>query len=169
MAAVQGWRRGFILEVLNIVGLLVGVVAGFMLHDMVADIANQYLHLPGWIIKVLAFVVTSWLIFRFWSWLSAQATESFKVAGLGMGDQILGAVFGLLKTCLVLAAVFWLIEIVKISAVRRQLDESYLAADVVSVGQAEFELLSKSAPLFKRWYNEASSWIEPNATAKKGH
>jgi membrane protein required for colicin V production len=168
-AAYQGWRRGFVLELLNIVGLLVGVGAGFVLHDLVAQFLIGQVHLPGWAIKTFAFIITAWVVFRIWKWLAAQASDAFKVAGLGMADQALGSVFGLMKSSLIVAAVFWLAGVLNIAYLQQQLANSYIAADVVTVGNTEFALLSKATPLFVRWYHEASAFAfslnntQPNA------
>ena len=167
IAAVKGWKRGFVLEVLNILGLLVGVVAGFLLHDLVADAANQYLHLPQWIVRALAFIITAVVVARIWNWLSMQATESFKVSGLGVGDSILGGTFGLLKASLVLAAVFWFLSILHVTPIENQRKESYLAADVIDLGYKEFGLLSKTAPTFKRWWHQAGGWQKTDSTTSK--
>jgi membrane protein required for colicin V production len=167
IAAVQGWRRGFVLEVLNIVGLLVGVVVGFMLYDVVAGWVEPHLKMPGWILKTVAFLVTSLIVFRFWQWLSQQAKESFKVAGLGVADAILGSVFGLLKTSLVIAGLFWLGNVLHLTYIRNQLADSYIAADVVTLGNEEFSLLSKATPLFQSWYQKAAAFaFSPTTTGK---
>jgi|GEM_PF-6812881 len=164
ISAVKGWRRGFILEVLTILGLLVGVVAGFLLHNTVADLTRDFFPIPGWALQIGAFTLTAGVVYRIWLWLSKQTSESFKVTGLGMADQVLGALFGLLKSCLLLAAVFWIVNLIHIKALRKQLQDSYIAADAVYIGHQEFYLLSKSAPVFERWYYQAADLVKAEGT-----
>ncbi len=157
-AAWAGWRRGLVLELLNTLGLLVGIVAGFMLHDVVAGLLAPHIGMPGWLLKVFAFLVTTVVVFRLWSWLATTASNSFKVTSLGMADQGVGAIFGMMKMSLVLSAFFWLAGVLNMKTLGRQLADSALAADVVALGNAEFTLLSKGTPLFKKWYGEAKTY-----------
>jgi membrane protein required for colicin V production len=154
-AAVQGWRRGFVLEMLNIVGLLVGVMVGFMLYDLVAAYVAPHVGLPTWMLKSLSFLVTTMVVYSLWNFLSKQTKESFKVAGLGVSDSVLGAVFGLMKASLVCAAVFWIAAVLHVKFAKEKLEDSYIAADVVSIGNSEFSVLSQATPYFIHWYHAA--------------
>ncbi len=153
-AAYTGWRKGLVVELLNTVGLLVGVVAGFMLHDVVAGLLGAG-KAPSWAVKIFAFAVTAVVVWRLWAWLAKAASSAFRLTALGMADQFLGAVLGLVKASLLVSAVFWLAGLLHLKTLRSAAQESYLAADVVQIGNAEFYLLSQAAPLFSRWYNEA--------------
>ena len=154
-AAWAGWRRGFVLELLSTVGLLVGVVAGFMLHDVVAGLAGRYLSMPDWVLKLFAFLLTALIVFRLWLWLAKMAGKAIRLTALGMADQGLGAFMGLLKASLTISALFWLAGLLNVKTLGKELANCALAADVVRLGNAEFTLMSKATPLFIHWYKQA--------------
>ena len=99
-----GAWRGLVFELFS----LVGWVAGFFVARLFAPDIAAWLPLQGWDETVrygLGFVLTFVLAVFVWGLLSALAKKLVEVVGLRPVDRTLGAVFGLVRACVLVLVV----------------------------------------------------------------
>lgn len=107
-STVRAFLRGFILEVVSIIGLVAGVL--FAAWNCTA-VANE---LARWITsmataRIVAFIAIALGIMILCGLMGRLLRSGADVIGLGLLDRLLGAAFGLLRGCLLGVAVMMIL------------------------------------------------------------
>ena len=98
LAAFQGFRRGFIVEVASILALVLGIWAGVHVSDRVA----LAIGLPTEHVA-LAFLVTFLLVLLVVHLLARFLTSLIGIAMLGLPNKLAGIAFGTLRSAFILS------------------------------------------------------------------
>lgn len=104
---VKGFQKGFILEIASLLGLIIGVYAGFEFSDLTNDYlkSNYDIDMP-----ILAFAIVFIAVLIGLHFLGKLIEKLIKLIALGWLNKIAGAVFGLLKTGLILSVLLIFVE-----------------------------------------------------------
>src|SRR5450756_1855173 len=104
-STISAFLRGIIVEVCSLIGLVVGiVVAGWYYHE-VADALGQLsrdffvLSSPTWC--VLSFLMVAFGVMLVFGLAARAIRRTTQTIGLGFFDRLLGAMFGLIRGCLI--------------------------------------------------------------------
>lgn len=105
VSLLLGLWRGFIHEVLSLLGWPIA----FMLSNMYADSIAQLIPVSQEVLRmtvvyVLAFVI----VLAVWGVLVSLLTKLLKAAGAGWPDRALGGLFGVLRGVLVVLVLVWM-------------------------------------------------------------
>lgn len=110
LAAWRGFRKGLVIEIATLVGLVAGLFAGYHGADRVADVLSKSwdlnpstLHGIGFLIAFLAVLVAVYL-------LGKAVEKAVDVVALGLVNKGLGAVFGLAKMALLLSVLIYFLN-----------------------------------------------------------
>ena len=110
LAAWRGFRKGLVIEIATLVGLIAGLFAGYHGADRVADVLSKSwdlnpstLHGIGFLIAFLAVLVAVYL-------LGKAVEKAVDVVALGLVNKGLGAVFGLAKMALLLSVLIYFLN-----------------------------------------------------------
>ena len=110
LAAWRGFRKGLVIEIATLVGLIAGLFAGYHGADRVADVLSKSwdlnpatLHGIGFLIAFLAVLVAVYL-------LGKALEKAVDVVALGLVNKGLGAVFGLAKMALLLSVLIYFLN-----------------------------------------------------------
>lgn len=107
ISAITAFFNGIVVEIFSLGGLIVGFLVAAARYDQLAP------HLPQWLDNVahgeirslVAFLVIA-IAIMLAAWLLGQLLrKTVRVAGLGVFDRLLGAVFGLIKGFVVVTLV----------------------------------------------------------------
>ena len=104
-AVVQGIRKGFISQAISIVSLVVGVWASARFANIVGDWISRYITASEQILKVVAFAIILVAVFVVLGLLGRLLEGVIKLIMLGWLNKLLGVVFSLLKSFLILGIV----------------------------------------------------------------
>lgn len=105
-AFVRGFMKGFFVEIASLIALIGGIYGAIYFSYFAADILKGYVDWSENYITLTAFAVTFIAIVIAVSSLGKVFTKMANFVALGMVNKILGGVFALLKSAVILSVIF---------------------------------------------------------------
>ena len=105
-AFVRGFMKGFFVEIASLIALIGGIYGAIYFSYFAADILKRYVDWSENYITLTAFAVTFIAIVIAVSSLGKVFTKMANFVALGMVNKILGGVFALLKSAVILSVIF---------------------------------------------------------------
>lgn len=100
-AIFQGVRKGFIAQAISIISIILGIWASARFANIVTAWIAQYITASEQVLKVVAFALILVLVFLVLAALGKMLEGVFRLAMLGWLNKLLGVVFALIKTGLI--------------------------------------------------------------------
>lgn len=104
-AIFQGIRKGFIAQAISIISIVAGIWASARFANIVSSWIAQYITASEQVLKVVAFALILVLVFLALAALGKMLEGMFKLVMLGWLNKLLGVIFALLKTGLIVGLV----------------------------------------------------------------
>lgn len=104
-AIFQGIRKGFITQAVSIISIVLGIWASARFSNIVSDWIAQYITASDQVLKLVSFGIILVLVFLALAVLGKALEGVFKLVMLGWLNKLLGVVFALLKTGLIVGLV----------------------------------------------------------------
>lgn len=104
-AIFQGIRKGFIAQAISIISIIVGIWASARFADIVTVWIAQYITASEQVMKVVAFALILVVVFLILAAVGKMLEGVLKLVMLGWINKLLGVVFALLKTGLIVGLV----------------------------------------------------------------
>jgi len=147
----NGVRKGLFVELASLVSLLLGIYIAIKFSGVVGGFFDGHLPEDPKTAAVVAFIITFIAVVVGITLLAKFMTKIADFSGLGLVNRIMGAVFGLLRTILILSVL--LTFFVKINhnnfiAEKKTLDESKFFYPILKVSNIIF-------PVLEEWFAEA--------------
>jgi membrane protein required for colicin V production len=102
-AAFKGFRRGFIMEFLSLLGLILGFWAGLHFSKLAAGLLRDTFHITTEYLPLLSFVFVFLAVLLGVYFLGKMLETSAELLLMGWLNKLLGIVFGALKQALILS------------------------------------------------------------------
>jgi len=109
-AAIQGFRKGFIIEFASLAALRPGIWGGIKFADLTAGFITKYTGYHSEHLSIIAFFITFILIVILIHMMGTILDKVIKIALLGFLNRLAGIIFGVLKTALVLSILLLLFD-----------------------------------------------------------
>ncbi|HEX4019624.1 MAG TPA: CvpA family protein [Acidobacteriaceae bacterium] len=156
--------QGFFREIFSLVGLVIGLVVASWNYARLAIPLARLIHSPG-IAEALAFLLIALVIMLIAGLIGTVLSKAVHGVGLGGLDRLLGAVFGLVRGCVLV-----MVAMIAIAAFRpgapwmqgSRLAPYFLPGARVLSTQAPAELKEKIALGITIIEHPKSSWIQLN-------
>lgn len=101
-AVIRGLQKGFIEQAVALISIVLGAWLAFKFSSMVCDWLKAYIDVSETVLNIISFaliiIVTAFLLFL----VGRLLTGFMKLVLLGWLDRLLGIVFALLKTALII-------------------------------------------------------------------
>jgi membrane protein required for colicin V production len=146
--AIGGYREGFIMEVISLLAIFLGVVAGFKFLGMAMVFLDNRFEINKSILPFVAFAAVFVIIMFLVSLLGRVIKGSMGKSVLGQFDQILGGVVGIAKTVFMLSVVLWIVDSLEWDFFENMVSDSRLAT-----------VLSEVAPSITAWVGELIPFV----------
>lgn len=104
-AVIQGLRKGFIAQAISIVSIILGVWASARFANVVSVWIAQYLTASEQVLKIVAFALILVAVFLVLGAIGKLLEATFKLVMLDWVNKLLGMVFAMLKTALIVGLV----------------------------------------------------------------
>ena len=104
-AVIQGIRKGFISQVISIVSLVFGIWMSARFASAVSAWLAQWITASGHVLEIVAFALILVVVFLVLGALGKLLEATIKLIMLGWLNKLLGVVFALLKTGLIVGPV----------------------------------------------------------------
>lgn len=106
--AFKGLSRGFLMQIVSVIAIILGLIIGFKLMDAGIDLLNGLIDINKSYLPFISFVLIFILVLVGVHALGKTMKSILNITLLGTADHIAGAVFGFLKWGLCLSIVIWL-------------------------------------------------------------
>lgn len=115
LGAIGGYRNGFISEITSLIALLLGFVAAYHFSGITAEFLTEILGVGGRFLSIMAFIITLILVMMLIMGIGKLIEKFTESLMLGFFNRLAGAVFGWLKSALILSLLILLLNFLKIS------------------------------------------------------
>ena len=149
LGAFQGYREGFVMEVISLLAIFLGVLAGFKLLGNAMILLNDRFEINETMLPYVAFAVVFLIIVivvnLFGKLIKASIGKSF----LGGIDQLLGGIVGLIKGVFMLSIVLWILDSMKLEFLSQLNDQSKLLPVIADIAPQITSWVGSIIPFFK--------------------
>lgn len=144
---VNGFRKGFVQEIMGILGLVLAILFALRYFEDVGQIINTSLNIPENLANVLAFVIISVGIVAVVSIVALAWKRVIGLSPLSVLDKIFGAGFGLLKGGLVIMIILLALVSLQMPAIQDVLlEQSSVAREVLTFAPILYERIEPLLP-----------------------
>jgi membrane protein required for colicin V production len=105
LAAISGFRNGFISELASLAALILGILGAIKFSDITADFLIENLNIQSKHIDTIAFIMTFIVIVILVHIIGGVINKIVKTVSLGFLNRLAGMVFGVLKSALILSVI----------------------------------------------------------------
>lgn len=108
--AFMGFRKGLILELASLVGLILGIYGAIKLSGFTAEKLTEYFNVTTEWLGLISFLIT-FIGIVFAVFLFAKILDkTLKLVALGFVNRLLGLLFGVLKYALIVSTLLYFFE-----------------------------------------------------------
>ncbi|MBO6082767.1 MAG: CvpA family protein [Bacteroidales bacterium] len=101
-AAIQGFSKGFITQLVAFIAVLVGAWVAYHFSSLASTFLQSWLEVSPAVLQIISFVLLFIVVVFVLNLIGKGLKALLKFAMLGWADKLLGVVLSLLMTCLVL-------------------------------------------------------------------
>ena len=106
LSLVTGFTNGLVKEVASLAALILGIWGAIRFSAFTAEKLYDYFDMTGRYVGIIAFLITFGIIVVIIHFIGILADRVVTAASLGFVNRILGIVFGLLKSVLIMSVFF---------------------------------------------------------------
>ncbi len=149
--AVMGFKKGLVLELASLVGLILGIYGAIKFSDYTAeklvefvDITQQWLGLISFLVTFVGIVLGVFLAAR-------VLNKALRLVALGTVNRVLGLVFGTLKFALIISTALYFFENInrKFEFVEQEFADESLLYQPIKLATAPFKELMEDFEISK--------------------
>jgi|TARA_B110001469_G_scaffold126439_1_gene144087 membrane protein required for colicin V production len=149
--AVMGFKKGLILELASLVGLILGIYGAIKFSDYTAEKLVQYAEITQEWLGLISFLVT-FIAIVFGVFLLAKIlNKALKLVALGTVNRILGLLFGTLKFALIVSIGLYFFENMnrKFEVVEKDFAKESMLYEPIKLATAPFKELMEDFEISK--------------------
>jgi len=154
VGAWNGYKEGFLMEVISLVGIMLGILLGFKLMGegmiFLEDRFNADRSTLPYISFILIFIIVTLLV-RF---LGSMVKHSVDKSFLGTVDQSLGAGLGAFRTLFMMSVVLWILDSLKITVYTEWAEGSWLYPFTATLAPNVANWLGQFVPFFQEIFRQ---------------
>lgn len=110
IAAIHGFRKGFIIELASLAALILGIWGGVKFSDWTAKFITDTTGFHSKYLTVIAFIITFIVIVLVIHLLANVLDKTIKAVALGFLNRLAGIIFGVLKVAVILSILLILFD-----------------------------------------------------------
>jgi membrane protein required for colicin V production len=111
-AAWKGFKRGLVIELASLAALVLGIYAALNFSTYAAGVLEKYVEMDPYWLNILSFSLTFLLVMVAVIFLGKMLEKVVKLVMLGLINKLLGLVFSVLKTAMVLSVLIFLFNLI---------------------------------------------------------
>jgi membrane protein required for colicin V production len=148
IGAFGGYRKGFLSELFSLLGIILGILAGFKLMGIAMITLSGYYDIDDQVLPYVAFGVVFLLVVVIISLLGGLLKSSIEKTVLGNADQLAGSVLGLFKTAFMVSVVIWITSSLKLNVPEHWSENSWLYPMTASLAPTVTSWVAEIFPVF---------------------
>jgi membrane protein required for colicin V production len=156
LSLVMGFINGFVKEVASFAALILGIWGAIKFSSFTAAKLYDYFDMTGRYVGIIAFIITFALIVIVIHFIGILADKLVNAVSLGFINRILGIVFGLLKSILIMSVFFAVLNAInakKSFLPKETIEQSRLYSPISDIAPAIFPIIGEGgfSPSFDRF------------------
>jgi len=112
LSMVMGFINGFVKEVASLAALILGIWGAIKFSGFTAAKLYDYFDMSGQYVGLIAFIITFGIIVVVIHFIGIVADKIVTAVSLGFINRLLGIVFGLLKSVLIMSVFFVVLNVI---------------------------------------------------------
>ena len=146
LGAIQGFRKGLIMEIVSIVAFVLAIIGGFQLLHTGIDLLRDYFHLAGKMLPYLSFLIIFIGIIILINLLGKAVNNVLDMTLLRSFDNFVGAVLGIVKWTFGLSVLIWIFTYFEINILENYVDNTIIYPMVSSFAPKVVEYIAVFLP-----------------------
>ena len=146
IGAFKGFRRGFLMEIVSIIALVLGIVGGLKLLQWGMQIISEYTEINTQLLPYLSFLVIFIVIIVLVNLLGRAIKKVIDLTLLGNLDDMGGAVLGIIKWSFGFSAFIWITESFQMNFIERFAEHSAIYPWISGFAPAVVGFISGAFP-----------------------
>jgi membrane protein required for colicin V production len=148
MGAFGGYRKGFLAELFSLLGIVLGILAGFKLMGIAMVSLTRYYDIDDKILPYVAFGIVFVIVAILVSLLGKFLKSSIEKTVLGNADQLAGSLLGIFKSAFMASVVLWIISSVQMNLPDHWTEDSWLYPPIATLAPTVTSWVAEVFPVF---------------------
>jgi membrane protein required for colicin V production len=154
----RGFINGFIKELASLLALILGIWGAIKFSAFTAERLYDYFDMTGQYVGIISFLVTFVIIVIIIHFIGLLLDKFIETLSLGFLNSLLGLVFGVIKTALILSVIFLVMNAIDAKhhfLPKKQIEQSKFYNPIADIAPAIFPIIgegnfNKSFDRFKK-------------------
>jgi len=145
-AVIRGFTNGLVKEVASLAALILGIWGAIKFSDFTADKLYVYFDLTGKYVGIISFMITFGIIVVVIHFIGVLLDKLLEAVALGFVNRLLGMIFGLIKSVLILSVIFVILNSINASRPflpKERIEKSMLYNPISDIAPAIFPIIGK--------------------------
>jgi len=148
IGAFGGYRKGFLQELFSLVGIMLGILAGFKLMGAAIVMLSNHYTINDKVLPYVAFGIVFLIVVVIVSLLGRLLKSSIEKTVLGNADQLAGSVLGLFKTAFMVSVLLWITTSLSFNIPDHLTEDSWLYPMTASLAPTVTSWVAELFPVF---------------------
>lgn len=166
VGAISGFRKGFIMEIVSLLALILAVIGGFHFLHWGISMLQEHFDLSGRFVPFLSFVLIFVVIVILVNAVGKVLKKIMQMAFLGGLDKAAGALLGALKWLFFLSLIIWAFQVFGVQIPEHLREKSIFYSYVVGVAPAFVDIFGYIIPATSDLLDKISELINFAAPAE---
>lgn len=144
----RGFIDGFIKELASLLALILGIWGAIKFSSFTAEKLYDYFDMTGQYVGIIAFLITFVIIVILVHFVGLIVDKFIEKISLGVLNSLLGLLFGLFKTALILSVIFTVMNAIDANhrfLPRKTIESSRLYSPIADIAPALFPVIGEGS------------------------
>jgi len=158
-AGISGFRKGFVMEVVSLLTLIVAIFVGFkLLHEGISFLRDHF-EVSGNVLPYLSFLILFVGTILLMNLLGRVFKKVLNMTLLGSVDNIAGAVFGVMKWSFGISALLWIFSYFEINPLENYIDNAVVYPIILSIAPTVISFIVGVLPLSDDFFRSTEKLV----------
>ena len=145
-AVIKGFINGLVKEVASLAALILGIWGAIKFSDFTAEKLYDYFDMTGKYVGIISFLITFGIIVIVIHFIGVLLDKLLEAVALGFVNRLLGMVFGLIKSVLIMSVIFVVLNAIDAGRPflpKERIEKSMLYNPIAGIAPAIFPIIGK--------------------------
>jgi membrane protein required for colicin V production len=148
LGLARGFINGFVKELASLLALILGIWGAIKFSSFTAERLYDYFDMTGQYVGIIAFLITFVIIVIIIHFVGLLVDKFVQTLSLGFLNSLIGIIFGLFKTALVLSVIFCVLNAIDARhpfLPKEQIRQSKFYNSIADIAPAIFPVIGEGA------------------------
>ena len=160
--AYRGFRKGFLMEIISLVALILGIIGGFALLHQGMNWLDQNVDINGNLLPYVSFILIFLIIVIGLSLLGKLIKKILDMTLLGSIDSLTGGIIGVLKWAFGISVLLWLTTSFGLIIPEQTIEGSSLFGYIEPIAPVVVDYISTFFPFAQDLFESILKYIQPS-------